>query len=84
MNCLLQFYPYGDANGDTSLPYTFWGEGSSLPIKLSQDFVFYDQVVRIAYVCLPHTVHRSFCIAKFLGSCQSFSTMVDSHYTFPL
>ena len=51
MNCLLQFYPYGNSNGDTSLPV---GEGSSSVITLSQDFVFYGQVVRTAYVCLSH------------------------------
>ena len=63
---LLQFYPYGDANGDTLLPLTFSGEGSSLAITLSQDFFFYDQVVRTAYVCLPHIVHGSFCVAKLI------------------
>ena len=54
INYLLQFYPYGNVNGDTSLPRTFSTEGSSLAITLSQDFVFYGQIVRAAYVCLPH------------------------------
>ena len=55
---LLQFYPYGNANGDASLPYPFSGEGSSLAITLSQDFVFFDQVVRTAYVCLCEHLER--------------------------
>ena len=52
--CLLQFYPYGDSHGDTSLRYPYIGEGSSSVITLSQEFVFYGQVVRTAYVCLSH------------------------------
>ncbi|XP_065916878.1 uncharacterized protein [Dysidea avara] len=48
--CLSEFYPYGDSHGDTSLRYPYIGEGSSSVITLSQEFVFYGQVVRTAYV----------------------------------
>ena len=46
----VQFYPFGVAHGDTALPPPINGEGSSPPITLNEDFVFYNNVIRIAYV----------------------------------
>ena len=46
----VQFYPFGVTHGDTALPPPIDGEGSSPPITLNEDFVFYDNIIRTAYV----------------------------------
>jgi len=46
---LLQFYPFGFAYNDTAL-LALYSNANSTPITLSEDFYFYDDLVRTAYV----------------------------------
>ena len=46
----LQFYPFGNDSGDAVLSYNSGSDGSSLSV-LPEDFVFFNQPVRIVYVC---------------------------------
>ena len=44
----LQFYPYGQFHGDSSLPEIF--DSNSPEICLSDDFIFYGDYIRSVYV----------------------------------
>ena len=50
VSILLQLYPFGSANGDLTLSYPSFGEGSSLAITLTKSLYFYDDIIRTAYV----------------------------------
>ena len=47
----LQFYPFGLTHGDTALESSY-GQGSSPLIYLSRDFYFYEEALRVVYVCM--------------------------------
>ena len=48
---ILQFYPFGLAQNDTSLPkHLSLGEGSSPVIHLAENVLFYDENFTTAYV----------------------------------
>ena len=47
---IMQFYPFGVEQGDAVLPPPIDGEGSSPMILLNEDFIFYNNIIRRAYV----------------------------------